>query len=107
MPGVAQMGNVETWLSGWLTAEAVFVERVTSKLPPTSPNFARIVEWNEAGEFPASAPTDLCGPHMGSMGFAECRYLRVRYQAIAATCGPFKNLEAPMLSTAQLSSPVP
>jgi glyoxylase-like metal-dependent hydrolase (beta-lactamase superfamily II) len=55
----AQMGNVETWLFGWLTSEAAFVERVTSKLPPTPPNFARIVELNEAGEFPTSDPTDL------------------------------------------------
>ena len=55
----AQMGDVETWLSGWLLSEAAFVERVTSKLPPTPPNFARIVELNEAGEFPTSDPTDL------------------------------------------------
>ncbi len=40
----AQMGDVETWLSEWLASEAAFVERVTSKLPPTPPNFARIVE---------------------------------------------------------------
>jgi glyoxylase-like metal-dependent hydrolase (beta-lactamase superfamily II) len=55
----AQMGDVETWLSGWLASEAAFVERVTSTLPPTPPNFARIVELNEAGEFPTSDPTDL------------------------------------------------
>jgi hypothetical protein len=55
----AQMGDVEAWLSGWLASETAFIERVTSKLPPTPPNFARIVELNEAGEFPASDPTDL------------------------------------------------
>jgi glyoxylase-like metal-dependent hydrolase (beta-lactamase superfamily II) len=55
----AQMSDVETWLSGWLASETAFVERVTSKLPPTPPNFARIVELNEAGEFPTSDPTDL------------------------------------------------
>jgi glyoxylase-like metal-dependent hydrolase (beta-lactamase superfamily II) len=55
----AQMSDVETWLSGWLASEAAFVERVTSKLPPTPPNFARIVELNEAGEFPTTDPTDL------------------------------------------------
>ena len=54
-----QIGDVETWLSRWLASEAAFVERVTSKLPPTPPNFARIVELNEAGEFPTSDPTDL------------------------------------------------
>jgi hypothetical protein len=30
-----------------------------SKLPPTPPNFARIVNLNEAGEFPTGDPTDL------------------------------------------------
>jgi hypothetical protein len=55
----AQLVDVETWLSGWLASEAAFVERVTSNLPLTPPNFARIVELNEAGEFPTSDPTDL------------------------------------------------
>jgi len=53
------LGDVERWLSGWLASEAAFVERVTSNLPPTPPNFGRIVELNEAGEFPTSDPTDL------------------------------------------------
>ena len=53
----AQLGDLETWLSGWLASEAAFVERVTSNLPLTPPNFARIVELNEAGEFPTSDPT--------------------------------------------------
>jgi hypothetical protein len=35
------------------------VERVTSKLPPTPPNFAHIVELNEAGQLPSGDPTDL------------------------------------------------
>ena len=55
----AQMGDVATWSSGWLGSEAAFVERVTSKLPPTPPNFVRIVDLNEAGELPTSDPTDL------------------------------------------------
>jgi hypothetical protein len=56
---VARLDEVATWLSGWLTSESAFVERVTSNLPPTPPNFSRIVELNEAGEFPAADPTDL------------------------------------------------
>jgi glyoxylase-like metal-dependent hydrolase (beta-lactamase superfamily II) len=55
----APLGDVESWLSGWLASEAAFVERVTSNLPPAPPNFARIVELNEAGEFPTGDPTDL------------------------------------------------
>jgi hypothetical protein len=35
------------------------VERVTSKLPPTPPNFVRIVELNESGDVPDIDPTDL------------------------------------------------
>jgi glyoxylase-like metal-dependent hydrolase (beta-lactamase superfamily II) len=58
-PVAAEMAAVATWLSGWLASEAAFVERVTSQLPPTPPNFARIVELNEAGEFPTGDPTDL------------------------------------------------
>jgi glyoxylase-like metal-dependent hydrolase (beta-lactamase superfamily II) len=55
----AQLGDVEAWLSRWLASEAAFVARVTSKLPPTPPNYARIVDLNEEGEFPASDPTEL------------------------------------------------
>jgi glyoxylase-like metal-dependent hydrolase (beta-lactamase superfamily II) len=58
-PVAAEMAEIATWLSGWLASEAAFVERVTSQLPPTPPNFARIVDLNEAGEFPTSDPTDL------------------------------------------------
>jgi glyoxylase-like metal-dependent hydrolase (beta-lactamase superfamily II) len=58
-PVAAAMSEIATWLSGWLLSEAAFVERVTSKLPPTPPNFVRIVDLNEAGEFPTSDPTDL------------------------------------------------
>ena len=55
----ARLDEVATWLSGWLVSESAFVDRVTSKLPPTPPNFVRIVELNEAGEFPTSDPTEL------------------------------------------------
>jgi glyoxylase-like metal-dependent hydrolase (beta-lactamase superfamily II) len=58
-PVAARLGEVATWLAGWLVSESAFVERVTSKLPPTPPNFVRIVDLNEAGEFPTSDPTDL------------------------------------------------
>ena len=55
----ATMGEIATWLSTWLASEGAFVERVTSNLPPTPPNFVRIVELNEAGEFSAGDATDL------------------------------------------------
>jgi glyoxylase-like metal-dependent hydrolase (beta-lactamase superfamily II) len=55
----ARLGDVAAWLSGWLASESAFVDRVTSNLPATPPNFVRIVELNEAGEFPAGDPADL------------------------------------------------
>jgi glyoxylase-like metal-dependent hydrolase (beta-lactamase superfamily II) len=55
----APMSDVSTWLSGWLASESNFVDRVTSNLPATPPNFARIVDLNEAGEFPSGDPTAL------------------------------------------------
>jgi hypothetical protein len=36
-----------------------FVDRVTSQLRPTPPNYVRIVELNETGEFPTDDPIDL------------------------------------------------
>jgi glyoxylase-like metal-dependent hydrolase (beta-lactamase superfamily II)/rhodanese-related sulfurtransferase len=58
-PVAARLDEVDIWLSEWLVSESAFVERMTSNLPPTPPNFIRIVELNEAGEFPTSDPTDL------------------------------------------------
>lgn len=55
----ARLGDVRAWLSGWVTSEAAFVERVTLNLPPAPPNFARIVALNEAGELPTGDPLDL------------------------------------------------
>jgi glyoxylase-like metal-dependent hydrolase (beta-lactamase superfamily II) len=58
-PIAASCGDVASWLSEWLASESGFVERVTSKLPPTPPNFVRIVDLNESGEIPDIDPTDL------------------------------------------------
>jgi len=58
-PIAAPLNDVSTWLSDWIASESAFVERVTSRLPPTPPNFARIVALNEIGEFPSGDPTEL------------------------------------------------
>ncbi len=55
----ARMAEVTTRLSDWFASQAAFVERVVSRLPPTPPNYVRIVELNEAGELPSGDPTDL------------------------------------------------
>ena len=54
-----RMSDVEKWLSGWLASETAFIQRVTSNLPPTPPNFVRIVDLNEAGDCPTSDPAEL------------------------------------------------
>lgn len=58
-PIAASLNEVWTWLSDWIASESAFVERVTSKLPPTPPNFVRIAQLNEAGECPSDDPTEL------------------------------------------------
>lgn len=58
-PITARIAELDLWLSTWLSSETAFIERVVSHLLDTPPNFARIVELNEAGELPAGDPTDL------------------------------------------------
>lgn len=58
-PIAARLGDVEAWLSGWLSSESAFVDRVTSHLPPPPPNFVRIVDFNETGDFPSGDLTEL------------------------------------------------
>jgi glyoxylase-like metal-dependent hydrolase (beta-lactamase superfamily II) len=58
-PVAARMGDINRWLVDWLASESAFLDRLTSNLPPTPPNFVRIVALNEAGEFTDSDPTDL------------------------------------------------
>jgi glyoxylase-like metal-dependent hydrolase (beta-lactamase superfamily II) len=58
-PVVARMSDAARWLASWMTPESAFVDRVTSNLPPTPPNFIRIVDLNEAGDFAADDPIEL------------------------------------------------
>jgi glyoxylase-like metal-dependent hydrolase (beta-lactamase superfamily II)/rhodanese-related sulfurtransferase len=58
-PVNSPMADVAKWLTGWLGSEAEFVKRVTSNLPPTPSNFVRIVDLNEAGDFPIGDLTDV------------------------------------------------
>lgn len=55
----APLKDLAPWLSEWLASEDAFVKRVVSRLPPVPPNFARIVELNEAGTLPTVDPTEL------------------------------------------------
>jgi glyoxylase-like metal-dependent hydrolase (beta-lactamase superfamily II) len=58
-PIAARLGDLETWLAGWLASEQAFVDRLLARVPPTPPNFASIVALNEAGAQPDGDPTDL------------------------------------------------
>ena len=51
-PIASRMTDINDWLSTWLVSEEAFIDRVVSRLPPTPPNFARIVELNELGDVP-------------------------------------------------------
>jgi glyoxylase-like metal-dependent hydrolase (beta-lactamase superfamily II)/rhodanese-related sulfurtransferase len=46
-------------LTPWLQSEPVFVERILTGIPPTPPNYERIVELNEKGELPGGDLSDL------------------------------------------------
>jgi glyoxylase-like metal-dependent hydrolase (beta-lactamase superfamily II)/rhodanese-related sulfurtransferase len=58
-PVAARLRDIEPWLASWLASEDGFVARVTSQLPPTPPNFARIVALIERGESPEGNPVEL------------------------------------------------
>lgn len=54
-----RLGVVAARLRDWLRSEPAFVERVLSRIPPTPPNFHRIVELNESGALPPEDATEL------------------------------------------------
>jgi glyoxylase-like metal-dependent hydrolase (beta-lactamase superfamily II) len=54
-----RLSDIEKWLSEWLVFEDSFIERVTSRIPSTPPNFSTIVGLNEAGEQPEGDPAEL------------------------------------------------
>jgi len=55
-PIAARLGDVTSWLDGWLQSEAAFVDRVVAQLPEPPANYARIVELNEGEADPVGAP---------------------------------------------------
>ena len=55
----ATMADIDDWLSAWLVSEDAFIDRLVSRLPPTPPNFARIVALNELGHVRDDDATEL------------------------------------------------
>ena len=54
-----RLGVVSNRLRYRLSSEPAFIEWILMRIPPTPPNFKRIVELNESGELLAEDPTDL------------------------------------------------
>lgn len=54
-----QLGQISSRISSWLDNEEDFVRTILERIPPTPPNFSRIVELNESGMMPEGDPTDL------------------------------------------------
>jgi len=59
VPVAERMSVVAERLAVWLKSESEFVERILSRIPPTPPNYERIVALNEAGVLPAEDHTEL------------------------------------------------
>lgn len=59
IPLATSMREVAGRLRDWLASEEGFVERILTRIPPTPPNYTRIVKLNEAGAMPEGDPTDL------------------------------------------------
>ena len=53
------VGVVAERLRDWVESEPTFIDRILARIPPTPPNFERIVEHNESGTAPEEDPTDL------------------------------------------------
>ena len=58
-PVCDQLGQIATRIASWLNNETDFVRTILARIPPTPPNFPRIVELNEAGVLPEGDLTDL------------------------------------------------
>lgn len=58
-PNAAPLGQVSSQVGLLHTPEAVFVDTLLARIPPTPPNHHRIVELNEAGVIPEGDVTDL------------------------------------------------
>jgi glyoxylase-like metal-dependent hydrolase (beta-lactamase superfamily II)/rhodanese-related sulfurtransferase len=58
-PVFDRLGQISTRIASWLDNEEDFVRTILPRIPPTPPNFSRIVELNEAGVLPEGDPTDL------------------------------------------------
>jgi glyoxylase-like metal-dependent hydrolase (beta-lactamase superfamily II) len=58
-PIAERLGTISKRIGGWLCSEEDFLSSVLDRIPPTPPNYIRIVELNEAGTMPEGEATEL------------------------------------------------
>lgn len=58
-PICSPLSEVAARIHSWLGNEEDFAGAILNRIPPTPPNYLRIVELNEAGTMPEGDPTDL------------------------------------------------
>ena len=55
----ARLGDIGAQLHDWFLSQDSFTERIIARIPPTPPNYTRITELNESGEFPDTDIAEL------------------------------------------------
>lgn len=58
-PIAERLGQISTRISPWLRSEGDFLAAILDRIPPTPPNYLRIVELNEAGVMPEGDASEL------------------------------------------------
>jgi len=58
-PIAERLGRVSDGIAAWLRSEGDFVAAILDRIPPTPPNYLRIVELNEAGTMPEGDASEL------------------------------------------------
>ncbi|MGH9806515.1 MAG: MBL fold metallo-hydrolase, partial [Terriglobia bacterium] len=58
-PIVERLGQVSARIAAWLQNEEGFLTAILDRIPPTPPNYLRIVELNEAGAMPEGDVSEL------------------------------------------------
>lgn len=58
-PIVEPLGSISARIAAWLRSEDDFLAAILNRIPPTPPNYRRIVELNEAGLMPEGDASEL------------------------------------------------
>jgi len=58
-PIAERLGQVSARIAAWLRSEGDFLATILDRIPPTPPNYLRIVELNEAGTMPEGDASEL------------------------------------------------